>query len=117
MAKAGAPPGATTRGAEERSSDRELEQQEARSGPRARPMAGPRTGLAATGERIETQGLAATGTPQIVPTVFSRAWGWISDWLITTVCGRNRSTMVRTNRRMPGLVRSTGSSPVLAASS
>jgi len=33
---------------------------------------------------------------QIMPTVFSRACGWISDWLITTVCGRKRSTMVRT---------------------
>ena len=33
---------------------------------------------------------------QTTPTVFSRALGWISFWLITTVCGRKRSTIERT---------------------
>jgi hypothetical protein len=35
------------------------------------------------------------GGPQIDPSVFSRAFGWISFWLSTTVWPRNRSTMER----------------------
>ena len=36
------------------------------------------------------------GTDQTLPTVLSRALGWISFWLMTTVWPLNRSMMERT---------------------
>ena len=53
----------------------------------------------------------------MLPTVFSRTRGWISDCDSTLVWARKRSTMPRTNGRMPGEVTSTGASPSRAASS
>ena len=53
----------------------------------------------------------------MLPTVFSRARGWISDCDITGVCARKRSTMPRTNGRIWAEVTSTGASPSRAASS
>ena len=47
----------------------------------------------------------------MLPTVFSRTWGWISDCDMTLVCTRKRSTMPRTNGRVWGEVTSTGASP------
>ena len=44
----------------------------------------------------------------MLPTVFRRARGWISDCDSTVVWARNRSTMPRTNGRMPPDVTSTG---------
>ena len=48
----------------------------------------------------------------MLPTVLSRTRGWISDCDNTVVCDRNRSTIERTNGRMPGEVTSTGASPI-----
>jgi hypothetical protein len=54
-------------------------------------------------------------SPQILPTVFSLARGRISLCDIAGVYARKRSTMPRTNGRMPAEVTSTGASPSRAA--
>src|SRR6266567_4596069 len=54
---------------------------------------------------------------QIPPTVLSRARGWISDWDMTVVWVRKRSTIERANGRTLGEVTKTGASPSRAASS
>ena len=51
----------------------------------------------------------------MLPTVFSRTRGWISDCDMTGVWARKRSTMLRTKGRMPVEVTSTGASPSRAA--
>ena len=52
-----------------------------------------------------------------LPTVFSRARGWISACDSTVVCERKRSTSERTNGRIAAEVTSTGASPSRAACS
>ena len=56
------------------------------------------TDLAVLGGRSPSRRFAGEvrWRPQIVPTVFNRALGWISFWLITGVWPRKRSMIERT---------------------
>src|SRR6266849_4761049 len=60
---------------------------------------------------------AVAACNQTLPTVFSRARGWISAWDKTMVWARKRSTSERTNGRIAADVTSTGASPSRAACS
>ena len=70
----------------------------------------------ACGEKAQAKTQVICGR-YTLPTVFSRARGWISACDKTVVCEWNRSTSERTNGRIAAYVTSTGASPSRAACS